>query len=216
MSHNGIKGLYCVIDSAWVELADAGDIARRLVASSVRIIQLRAKDRGSAEVLKAASAVREATSGRALFIVNDRCDIAILSGADGVHLGQDDVPVAQARRLMPSAIIGVSTHNIEEAKRVEKEGADYISFGPIFQTRTKKDADIPKGLEGLRNLASHARLPIVAIGGIDSDSAAPALEAGASAVAIISGILLSDDIGERAASIISKLKPILELREKTG
>lgn len=205
MSTDKIKGLYCVIDSVWVELSVAGHCAKKLVEAGVGIIQLRAKDEGSRAVLKAACVVREATKGKALFIVNDRLDIALLSGADGVHLGQDDIPLTEARRLMPSAIIGVSTHNLEEAKKAESLGADYISFGPIFQTKTKKDADIPKGLEGLKALAPNVSIPIVAIGGITIESAVPVLEAGASAVAIISDILLAEDMGGRALEIISRI-----------
>lgn len=209
MSYSKIKGLYCVIDSAWVGLPAAGDSAEKLVKAGVGIIQLRAKDEGSRAVLDAAVAVRAATKGKALFIVNDRLDIALLCGADGVHLGQDDIPVTEARRLMPSAIIGVSTHDLEEAREAQSLGADYISFGPIFQTRTKKDADSPKGLTGLKALAPGVGLPIVAIGGITADSAPAILEAGASAVAIISDILLAEDIGARAGEIISRIRPVL-------
>ncbi|OGP12568.1 MAG: thiamine-phosphate diphosphorylase [Deltaproteobacteria bacterium GWA2_54_12] len=206
MSTDKIKGLYCVIDSAWVELSVAGHWAKKLVEAGVETIQLRAKDEGSRAVLEAACGVRAATKGKALFIVNDRLDIALLCGADGVHLGQDDIPLTEARRLMPSAIIGVSTHNLEEAREAETLGADYISYGPIFQTKTKKDADIPKGLEGLRALAPCVGIPIVAIGGITIDSAVPVLEAGATSVAVISDILLAEDIGGRALEIISRIR----------
>lgn len=205
MSTDKIKGLYCVIDSAWMKLADTGSCAHRLVEAGVKIIQLRAKDQGSREVCAAAKIIRSATKGKAIFIVNDRLDIALLCGADGVHLGQDDIPLTEARRLMPSAIIGVSTHNLEEAREAESLGADYISFGPIFQTKTKKDADIPKGLEGLKALAPNIDIPIVAIGGITADSAIPVLEAGASAVAVISDILLAENTGGRALEIISRI-----------
>ena len=206
MSTDKIKGLYCVIDSAWVELSVAGHWAKKLVEAGVETIHLRAKDEGSRAVLEAACGVRAATKGKALFIVNDRLDIALLCGADGVHLGQDDIPLTEARRLMPSAIIGVSTHNLEEAREAETLGADYISYGPIFQTKTKKDADIPKGLEGLRALAPCVGIPIVAIGGITIDSAVPVLEAGATSVAVISDILLAEDIGGRALEIISRIR----------
>lgn len=212
MSAGKIKGLYCVIDSAWVELSAAGECAERLVKAGVGIIQLRAKEEGSRAVLEAALAVRAATKGRALFIVNDRLDIALLSAADGIHLGQNDIPLAEARRLMPSAMIGVSTHDPEEAREAESLGAHYISFGPIFQTKTKKDADAPKGLERLKSLAQDIRIPVVAIGGITADTAAPVLEAGASSVAIISDILLADDVSARALEIISRIRPVLERR----
>lgn len=213
MSYNRIKGLYCVIDSSWVALSDAQSRARELVEAGVGIIQLRAKNEASAQALRAAKEVRAATEGKALFIVNDRIDIAILSGADGVHLGQDDIPLHEARTLMPSAIIGISTHNLMEAQRAEKDGADYISFGPIFQTKTKKDADGPKGLEGLRAFVPKIGIPIVAIGGITADTAVSVLDAGASAIAIISDILLSGDVRGRAAGIVARVRPIMEEKD---
>lgn len=211
MSYNKIEGLYCVIDSSWVDLKDAGRVSCGLVEAGVRIIQLRAKESGSADLLEAARAMRSATDGRALFIVNDRIDVAILSGADGVHLGQDDIPLTEARKLMPSALIGISTHNLDEARRAERDGADYISFGPIFQTKTKKDADVPKGIEGIKAL-DQVSLPVVAIGGITSGNAVSVLAAGASSVAVISDILSSGDPRERAALISALIAPVLKER----
>ena len=205
MNHKGITGLYAIIDSSLVNLDDVGEYARELVDSGVRLIQLRAKGEGSRAALIAARAIRAATKDKALFIVNDRVDIAMLSGADGVHLGQDDIPLVEARRLMPNALIGISTHNLEEATDAASLVADYISYGPIFATRTKKDADIPKGLEGLKSLAPSINIPIVAIGGITVETAASVIEAGASAIAVISDILLADDIKSRASEIISRI-----------
>ncbi|CAG1772839.1 thiamine-phosphate pyrophosphorylase [uncultured bacterium] len=212
MNTGRIRGLYAVIDSSWVPLSSAGKTALELARAGVGIIQLRAKDEGSRAVLEAAAAVREATRGKALFIVNDRVDVAILSGADGVHLGQDDIPLTDARKLMPSSIIGVSTHNLAEAKEAQSQAADYISFGPIYPTKTKKDADAVKGLQGLRSIASAVSVPIVAIGGITVETAAPAIRAGASSVAIISDILLAADAAGRARDIISRIGHLLEGR----
>jgi len=205
MTRKGITGLYAIIDSSLVSMDNAGEYAQKLVDAGVRLIQLRAKGEGSRAVLAAARAMRSATKDKALFIVNDRVDIAMLSKADGVHLGQSDIPLIEARRLMPNALIGVSTHNLEEATDAASLGADYISYGPIFATQTKKDADIPKGLEGLKALAPSVNIPIVAIGGITVETAASVIEAGASSVAVISGILLADDIKSRAADIISRI-----------
>lgn len=205
MKRKGITGLYAIIDSSLVSLDDAGRCARELVDAGVRLIQLRAKGEGSRAVLAAASAMRSATKDKALFIVNDRVDIAMLSEADGVHLGQDDIPLIEARKLMPEAVIGVSTHNLKEALDAASLGADYISYGPIFATKTKKDADIPKGLEGLKKLATSVNIPIVAIGGITVETAPAVIEAGASAIAVISDILLADDIKSRASGIISRI-----------
>ncbi len=205
MKPEGLTGLYAIIDSTWVSLAQAGRYAQELVSAGVSVIQLRAKDEGTRAILEAARSMRSATKGKALFMVNDRVDIAILSGADGVHLGQSDIPLVEARKLLPNALIGVSTHNLEEALEAASLGADYISYGPVFATRTKKDADMPKGLEGLKALAPSVNIPIVAIGGITVETAASVIKAGASAIAVISDILLADDIKSRAADIISRI-----------
>lgn len=212
MSRNDIEGLYCIIDSAWIGLDEAGRCAVEMVEAGVKLIQLRAKDCAGSEALAAARSVRGATAGKALFIVNDRLDIAILSGADGVHLGQDDIPLEHAKRLMPGSIIGISTHNLEEAERAASGKADYISYGPIFRTKTKKDADVPKGLDGLRALAEKITIPIVAIGGITEASSKEVLDAGASSIAVISDILLSGNIKARSSAIISRTAPVLEAR----
>jgi len=196
-----IKCLYAIIDSTYAPLELAGEYAGSLAEGGAKIIQLRAKGTPGAILLKAAQEARKALPENALFIVNDRIDIAMLSGAQGVHLGQDDIPLKEARRLLPSSIIGVSTHNMEEAKRAAAEGADYISFGPIFPTRTKGDADTPKGLEALHKIASSIGVPVVAIGGITEATALSVLRAGASSIAIISDILLATDIREKTSAI---------------
>jgi thiamine-phosphate diphosphorylase len=203
-----ISGLYAIIDSTYIRLTDAGKTAEDMAGSGVKVIQLRAKGMGAKETLDAARAIREKARRRgALFIVNDRVDVALLSEADGVHLGQDDLPVEAARKLLgPSAIVGLSTHNVEEALEAQRRGADYISFGPIFKTRTKGDADAPKGIDGLRRLASRGvTIPIVAIGGITGETAKEVIDAGASAAAIISDILLTSDINRKAKAIIADI-----------
>lgn len=196
-----ISGLYAIVDSAYADLERAGECADTLASGGARIVQLRAKGAASAAVLKAALEMRKALAGRAIFIVNDRIDIALLAGAEGVHLGQDDIPLKEARKLIPSSIIGVSTHSIEEAKRAEAEGADYISFGPIFPTRTKKDADTPKGLSRLKEVSASVNIPVVAIGGITEETIPSVMAAGASAAALISDILLAPRMKEKAAAI---------------
>jgi len=196
-----ISGLYAIIDSTYVGLDAAGPCAELLAAGGARLVQLRAKGTESAAMLRASQDIRMALGGKALFIVNDRVDIALLSGAEGVHLGQEDIPLKEARRLLPSSIIGVSTHSLEEAKRAEEEGADYVSFGPIFPTVTKKDADAPKGIKRLCEIASKVDVPVVAIGGITIDNALQVMEAGASSVAVISDILLAADIRDKVSAI---------------
>ncbi len=198
--------LYTIIDSSYVKPTEAAKTASALISGGARIIQLRGKGLPSGELLRAARAVKEVTSKHNVtLIINDRVDIALLVDAGGVHLGQDDLPPVEARRLLgPGKIIGYSTHNAAEVKAAEKLPVDYISFGPIFKTPTKADADRPKGIEELKKVNS--TLPITAIGGITEGSANEVLSAGAASVAIINDILSSDDIASKVASIIKSIK----------
>jgi thiamine-phosphate pyrophosphorylase len=202
-----IRGLYAIVDTTYVKPVDVEKTAGALIRGGARVIQLRAKDSSAADVITAAAAIRALTLKNGVaFIINDRIDIAILSGADGVHLGQDDIPLEDCRRLLgSSAIVGISTHDLDEARKAASGGADYISFGPVFATVTKKDAAPPRGIEGLRELVREVTLPIVAIGGITEENVEEVLSAGADSVAIISDILTAHDISERTASIISKI-----------
>ena len=205
-----IRGFYAVIDPAYLlpdELSLAGS---KLLKGGASIIQLRAKGLNGRDLLSAAIEIKRlAASYGAVFIVNDRVDIALLSEADGVHLGQDDIPPLEARKALgPNAIIGLSTHNEGEAKEALSRGADYISFGPVFATATKKDAETPKGLPALRKARGMTSLPIVAIGGITEDNMGEVLAYGATAVAMISEVLLSVDTCKKTASIISNISKI--------
>ena len=132
--------------------------------------------------------------GGGTFIVNDRCDVAVAVGADGVHLGQDDAPLADARGIVgPGKLIGISTHNLEQAIAAERGGADYIGFGPVFQTTTKEHPDPVVGVEGLREVRRSIRIPIVAIGGITAKNAADVRAAGADCCAVVSAVLSAPD-----------------------
>jgi thiamine-phosphate pyrophosphorylase len=178
--------------------------AQELIGAGATVIQLRAKTLGSGEFLKAAKDLRAALKDAA-FIVNDRVDIAMMSEADGVHLGQDDLPVDEARALFGAkAIIGVSTHNLDEAIMAVSQGADYIAFGPIFKTRSKHDAEEPKGLDALKEICSAVELPVVAIGGITEENVHQVIAAGACAVAMISELMNAKDMKAKAASISGK------------
>lgn len=202
-----IHGLYAIIDTTYTAVTEAARTASMLIKGGATIIQLRAKGLLAAEMLEAALEIRRATSdGNAIFIVNDRIDIALMSGADGVHLGQDDIPAKDAAVLLKGLIIGISTHNEAEAREAETNGASYISFGPIFPTRTKKDADTPKGLDRLSDIKACVRLPIVAIGGITEESAVDVLSAGADSVAMISELLTATDIRGKTASVAKRIK----------
>lgn len=149
------------------------------------------------EAYRKATALRQAaTQCGALLIVNDRCDLALAVEADGVHLGQDDLPIAYARRLMgPERLIGLSTHSIQQVRDAAGTGPDYIGFGPIFGTATKLDHDPVVGIEGLRSVRSLTELPIFAIGGITVASAPDIVAAGADGLAVISAVLKAPDVG---------------------
>lgn len=132
--------------------------------------------------------------GGGTFIVNDRVDVAKAVGADGVHLGQEDLPLADARTILgPGKLIGISTHNLAQATEAETGGADYIGFGPVFPTATKENPDPVVGVEGLREVRARIRLPIVAIGGITAKNAGDVRAAGADCVAVVSAVLAASD-----------------------
>jgi len=137
------------------------------------------------------------------FIVNDRADVALVAGADGVHLGQDDLPVELARRLLsPGAIVGLSTHSITQVAAADRSSADYIALGPIFPTQSKERPDPTVGLEGVRAVRKVTSKPLVAIGGITIENARAVIEAGADAVAVISDLLKHSDIAPRAQEFL--------------
>lgn len=163
-------GLYAIIDRQASGLGRISQIAKDCVSAKVRIIQLRDKAEDADSFYKNALLIRRITRNKALFIINDRADIAKLSRADGLHLGQDDLPIRAARRILgPHKIIGISCHSLRQAIQAEKEGADYISIGPIFKTPTKP-AYCPVGLKLLQEASRRIKIPIVAIGGINKDN----------------------------------------------
>jgi thiamine-phosphate pyrophosphorylase len=206
-------GLYPIIDLEYLSPNDAPKVAGEILKAGegrINILQLRAKGRPAGEVLKAAKEIRALTlSYNAIFIINDRIDIALMSSADGVHLGLADINITEARRLLGrEKIIGLSTHNINEAKEAARLGADYISYGPIFKTRTKLDAHPPGGLDGLSEVSAafkETRVPITAIGGMTTDIIAATIAAGASMVAVISEILLATDIPAKVRELIKEI-----------
>lgn len=200
-----LSGLYLISDTGISRGQGHAEIARAGIRGGARVIQLRDKALPARELYQVALKLRELTrEAGVLFIVNDVVELAMAVGADGVHLGQDDFPVKDARRLLRAdSIIGVSTHSMEEAVMAEADGADYIGFGPIFATSTK-DAGEPKGLEGLMSIRDRIGIPIAAIGGINAANAKGVIEAGADAVAVISAVSGAEDV-EKAAREISRL-----------
>jgi thiamine-phosphate diphosphorylase len=193
---------YAIVDPAGGHEPVA--LARTYLDAGARIMQLRLKDASGRDFLAAAHAIAELCRMRgAILIVNDRVDIAILAGAHGVHLGQQDLPLEAARRIAgPDKIIGISTHTGEQARAAENGGADYIGFGPIYSGGLKNIA-AGVGLDSLRAIRAAVRLPIVAIGGITQARVPETLAAGADAVAIITDVVNAPDIGAKVRSILA-------------
>jgi thiamine-phosphate pyrophosphorylase len=169
------------------------EMTLKVLNSGVKWIQYREKNRSMRELYKEAAKLRKLTeSVNAVFIINDFADIALSVGADGVHLGQEDLPIREARKIIgKDKIIGISTRNLEQAINAEKGGADYIGFGPVFHTKTK-NAGSPKGTVILRDIKRQVHIPVVAIGGINSENIRMVLDTGVDAVAVASAILVGD------------------------
>ncbi len=192
---------YAMIDSAGGHEPRA--LAEIYLDAGVKVMQLRMKDAASRDLLVAARAVGEMSRARGTtFIMNDRVDIAMLSGADGVHLGQDDLPFAAARKLVGAKmIIGISTHTIDQACAAEAGGADYIGFGPMYSGGLKEIVK-GEGLEMLRAVRAAVKIPIVAIGGITEARVPEILAAGADAAAIITDVVRAPDVSAKVRSIL--------------
>ena len=201
--------LYVILDAGLIR-RPAGEIAAQLIGAGVRMLQYRAKDVPAREILETASSLSEfIRNGEANFFVNDRPDVAFLAGAHGVHVGQNDVDVEQARAVVGrDRWVGVSTHNPEQFERAAASSADYIAIGPIFDTATKMNPDPVVGTELIRRLRPLTRKPIVAIGGIRLESAAEVIQAGADSVAVISDILGAADPAEQARKFIRRLDAV--------
>ena len=182
------------------------EMTLRILHAGLRWVQYRDKKRSRREIYEESiRLIGIANKFDAPLIVNDHPDIALAADAAGVHLGQDDLPLKEARKIMgKSKIIGVSTHTIEQAGDADRDGADYIGFGPVFHTTTK-DAGRPKGIEMLREVKRQVRIPVVAIGGITAENIGPVLETGADAVAI-SSALLRGDIEENTKRFLEIIK----------
>ena len=187
--------LYLVTDRALAHGRPMAAVVREAVAGRVTCVQLREKNCGTREFMEEACAVHAATRALGVpLIVNDRVDVALAIGADGVHLGQQDMPIADARRLGPPGwIIGVSAESINDAMRAERDGADYVGVSPVFATPTKTDHAEPLGLEGLHAIRAATKLPLVAIGGIHAGNARDVIRAGADGLAVVSAIVAAAD-----------------------
>ncbi|MGE5370824.1 MAG: thiamine phosphate synthase [Solirubrobacterales bacterium] len=182
--------LYPIIDTGFIRRENAMNCLRQALAGGADIIQVRDKQGSSRDFYELSLACHKETRRYGIpLIVNDRADIALAVGAEGVHLGQDDLSPACVRKMLgPEAVIGVSVTTLEEARRGERDGADYVSVSPVYATATKADIQIPAGLQMLRVIKQAMKIPVIAIGGIHETNIQAVLAAGADGAAMISAI----------------------------
>jgi len=200
--------LYAILDPEQTKDRAPESVLRDLLDGGAAILQLRVKTMAPSEFFQLAQRARAETRARGCrLIVNDRVDIALACDADGVHLGQDDLPLAVGRQLMGTKIVGISTHDIDQAQEAELNGADYIGFGPMFGTTTKNTGYAARGIDMLRQIRAAVKLPIVAIGGINEQNVKQVWQAGADSAAIISDILGADDPAAKVRRIARLRNP---------
>ncbi|MGE5218448.1 MAG: thiamine phosphate synthase [Chloroflexota bacterium] len=198
-----LPAFYAILDPEQTAGRPVEAVLDELLKGGTRWLQLRVKLLAPTDFFELAQRVRAHTWTRhCTLIINDRVDIALACNADGVHLGQEDLPLAAARKLLANKIIGISTHNLAQARKAENGGADYIGFGPLFGTSTKETGYAARGVEMLRQIRSAIKIPIVAIGGITEQNVQQVWRAGADSAAIISDLLRADDIAGKVARIM--------------
>jgi thiamine-phosphate pyrophosphorylase len=210
--------LYVITDEAIAGGLTHAEIAQRAIAGGADVIQLRDKSCGSRELCQIGRALRTVTKKTGtLFMVNDRLDVALACGADGVHLGQDDIRAGVARQIAPRGfIIGVSVGTVDEAVRAEQEGADYIAPGPVFSTASKHDAGSARGLNLVREICLSVSVPVIAIGGINLDNVHEVIAAGADGVAVISAVVGSRNITAAAKELRKRISESKEALRSCG
>jgi thiamine-phosphate pyrophosphorylase len=195
--------LYTIIDTVMLKMhgLEIAHFADQLRAAGVELLQYRDKDGAPQEILRGAAAIREVFDGtECRLIMNDRADLAVLAGWDGVHVGQEDLSPEDARRVIgPARWVGVSTHTDEQVRTANLSCADYIAVGPVFATGTKLDTAPVVGLEGIRRARALTAKPMVAIGGITRENARSVIDAGADSVAVISALITAGEPVEKVA-----------------
>jgi len=200
--------LYLVTDRGLARGRAMLDVVRAAVQGGVTCVQLREKTCSTREFIEEALAVKELLRSRGVpLIINDRVDVALAIGADGVHLGQKDMPLAAARAIVTDAmLIGISAESEADAVAAEKGGADYLGVSPIFATPTKTDAAAPLGLAGLQAIRRAVRLPLVGIGGLNRQNAAAVIRIGADGVAVVSAIVAAQDPEQAARELLQAVR----------
>jgi thiamine-phosphate pyrophosphorylase len=203
LSLPGRPFVYPIVDTACLRGREAAAVVDTLARAGARLVQLRAKTEGDRRRLALArETLAAARASGARLVVNDRADLARIVGADGLHVGQDDLPAADARTLVgPGVLLGLSTHGLAQLQVAAAEPVDYVAIGPVFPTRTKENPDPVVGLEMVRRARALTSLPLVAIGGITAENAAAVVEAGADGVAVISCLFDAPDLAHAFARL---------------
>ncbi len=190
-----MKGYYFITDSALSRAGNVSDV-EQAESCGVEVVQYRNKNAETMEMYKEALRLREICRSAAL-LINDRIDIALAVNADGVHLGQSDMPYRAARKMLgPGKIIGITVHNLAEALEAEGQGADYLGVSPIFSTKTKSDAGKPAGIALIEEIREKVEIPLIAIGGINLANAPEVVRAGADGVCAISAVVAKENVSE--------------------
>ena len=204
-----IKGLHVLTDRKAVESRSLVEVIEQAIQGGASVIQLRDKTSTDEEMTALGKEILKLTTGRALFIVNDRVNVALAIGANGVHVGQSDMPASKVRKLIGpnKMILGVSVSTVAQAIKAQENGADYLGVGPIFPTPTKTDADPPIGLGGLADIRNAVSLPIIAIGGINRNNARSIMEY-ADGVAVISAVLRATNPQRAAYELSAIINPV--------
>jgi thiamine-phosphate pyrophosphorylase len=203
-----LAGLYVILDRAARPERPLLEVLNAAAAGGAAIFQYRNKTASMKDAYEEAGPLRaRARELGVLFLVNDRCDLALAIDADGVHLGQTDLPYAKARRILgPDKYIGLSTHNAAQVKDADRLRPDYIGYGPIFTPASKADHDPVVGLDGLRQIRTLTSVPVFAIGGIHADHVRQLIDAGANGVAVISAVVGASDITAAVAMFIGQMR----------
>ncbi|MFQ5824632.1 MAG: thiamine phosphate synthase [bacterium] len=207
--HNIDWSLYAILDKEFIKGRSISTLAEDLIKGGAGVIQLRNKISETEEFYLEALKVKEVTQKHGIpLIINDRLDIAMAVKADGVHLGQKDLPLQVARSMIgEKMILGVSVHNLNEFYKAVEGGADYLGVGTIYPTNTKDDLQI-MGIKIVETLRSKTNLPLIAIGGITLENLAPIIQAGADGVAVISALLNVENVGSRAKEFVQQIRSV--------
>lgn len=205
--------LYLVTSQEVTRNGNTLDVVRKALAGGVRLVQLREKSMCDGELYRLALEVRRLTRDvGANLVINDRVDIAIACGADGVHLGLEDLPVDAARRIAPEFIIGASAHSVQEVLDAQQKGASYVNIGPLFTTKTKKvPGDRFLGIDGLRSMLAVARIPFTVMGGIKMEHIADLVANGARTVAVVSAVTMADDPERATRELLREIRRAREV-----